>query len=87
MKRMPGGDLLLIWNDTLSRANTPPYGVSMPGSGLTHQPRNPLRSAISADDSETWRNRRAIEDRFGYDNAYPSVTSSGTRRWSGTTRR
>ena len=71
MKRMPGGDLLLIWNDT------PPYGVSIPGSGLTHQPRNPLRSAISQDDGETWRNRRTIEDRFGYDNAYPSVTFVG----------
>ena len=59
MKRIPGGDLLLIWNDT------PPYAVSIPGSGLTHQPRNPLRSAISQDDGETWRNRRTIEDRFG----------------------
>ena len=71
MKRMPGGDLLLIWNDT------PPYAVSIPGSGLTHQPRNPLRSAISQDDGETWRNRRTIADRFGYDNAYPSVTFAG----------
>ena len=70
MKRMPGGDLLLIWNDTQ------PYGELFPGSGLqmTHQPRNPLRSAISQDDGETWLNRRTIEDRFGYDNAYPSVT-------------
>ena len=71
MKRMPGGDLLLIWNDT------PPYAVSIPGSGLTHQPRNPLRSAISTDDGESWENRRTIEDRLGYHNAYPSVTFVG----------
>ena len=71
MKRMPGGDLLLIWNDT------PPYGCRFRARGLTHQPRNPLRSAISQDDGETWRNRRTIEDRFGYDNAYPSVTFAG----------
>ena len=38
------------------------------------QPRNSLRSAISQDDGETWGNRRTIEDRFGYDDAYPSVT-------------
>ena len=71
MKRMPGGDLLLIWNDT------PPYSMRDPYSELQHKPRNPLRSTISKDDGETWENRRTIEDRYGYGNAYPSVTFVG----------
>ena len=39
-----------------------------------HKPRNPLCSVISKDDGESWENRRTIEDRHGYGNAYPSVT-------------
>ena len=73
MKRMPGGDLLLIWNDT------PPYDVSNPRREWVHKPRNPLRSVISKDDGESWENRRTIEDRHGYGNAYPSVTFVGRR--------
>ena len=65
MKRMPGGELLLIWNDTS------PYDQE------THRPRNPLRTAISRDEGKSWENRRTIEDRFGYDNAYPSATFVG----------
>ena len=71
MKRMPGGDLLLIWNDT------PPYDVTNPRSEWTHKPRNPLRCVISKDEGESWENRRTIEDRYGYGNAYPSVTFVG----------
>ena len=68
MKRMPGGDLLLIWNDT------PPYDLTNPRREWVHKPRNPLCSVISKDDGESWENRRTIEDRHGYGNAYPSVT-------------
>ena len=69
MKRIPTtGDLLLIWN------NAVPYGMTVPGSSVTHQPRNPLTSAVSRDEGATWEHVKNVENRPGYDNGYPSVT-------------
>ena len=71
MKRMPDGNLLLIWN------NTPPFGETFPATGITHQPRNPLVAAVSRDDGETWGDFKIVEQRLGYDHGYPSVSFIG----------
>ena len=72
IKRIPQtGDLLFLWN------NVKPYSETRPGSTERGRPRNPLCSAISRDEGETWENIKTIEDRRGYDNAYPSVTFVG----------
>ena len=70
IKRIPStGDLLLIWN------NVVPYGGDVPIiRGGPHYPRNPLGCAISRDEGETWESFKNIENREGYDSAYPSVT-------------
>ena len=70
IKRMPStGDLLLIWN------NVVPYGGDVPIiQGGPHYPRCPLGCAISRDEGDTWESFRNIENREGYDSAYPSVT-------------
>ena len=63
IKRIPEtGDLLLIWNNALPKGHYPAY------------PRNPLCCAISKDEGQTWENVKDIENRVGYQNAYPSVT-------------
>ena len=68
-KRIPGrGDLLLIWN------NTKPYSMTIPGSGATHHPRNPLSCAVSSDDGNSWELVQDIENRHGYSAGYPSVS-------------
>ena len=36
-------------------------------------PRNPLTCAVSRDEGRTWEHIQNIEDREGYDNAYPNV--------------
>ena len=69
IKRIPQtGDLLFIWN------NAEPAG---PDRMQTSRPRNPLCSAISRDQGESWVNVKTIENRSGYDNAYPSLTFVG----------
>ena len=68
LKRIPStGDLLLLWNHTL------PYAFTVEGSTNTHHSRNPLTSAISRDEGQTWENFRDIEDRKGHSSAYPNV--------------
>ena len=74
------GDLLLIWNNTLPFAMTTPrkdldeYLETRYRNGPFHVPRNPLNCAISRDEGKTWVNVKEIENRKGYNNAYPSVT-------------
>ena len=45
---------MLIWN------NARPYRLSFPGSGRTHQPRNPLTAAVSRDGGLTWIGKKHI---------------------------
>ena len=62
VKRIPAtGDLLLVWNN------------ARPVNGI-HRPRNPLTTAISTDEGETWENVRDIENWSGYSSAYAAVT-------------
>ena len=71
LQRIPStGDLLLIWCNAL------PYAISHDLATM-HRPRNPLSSAISRDDGKTWENIKNIENREGYDNAYPNVYFHG----------
>jgi sialidase-1 len=66
LKRIPGTDrLLVLFNHNYE-----------PGAGHGGE-RNPLSSAISKDGGETWQNIKNIENRPGYDSAYPSVTFVG----------
>ena len=68
LRRIPTtGDLLLIWCNTL------PYAMTIPGSTAYGRPRNPLACAISRDDGRTWSKPKDIENREGYDSAYPNV--------------
>ena len=67
LRRMPGGQLLLLWNHTL------PYAFTEPDSRVTHHPRNPLTAAISTDEAMTWHNFQDIENRLGWSSAYPNV--------------
>jgi len=72
LRRIPStGDLLLMWCNAL------PYGMSDPASKSFHRPRNPLSCAISRDDGKTWENIKNIENREGYDSAYPNVCFNG----------
>jgi sialidase-1 len=67
LRRIPTtGDLLLIW------CNAVPYALSHDIRTM-HRPRNPLSAAISRDDGKTWENIKNIENREGYDSAYPNV--------------
>ena len=66
LRRMPGGELLLIWNNTL------PYAFTR-GGRITHHPRNPLTAAISRDEGRTWEGAQDIENRIGYSSAYPNA--------------
>jgi sialidase-1 len=59
LTRIPAsGDLLLVWNNVASESNWP---------------RTPLTAAISSDEGETWRTVGNLEDRPGFDAAYPAV--------------
>jgi sialidase-1 len=63
LKRIPTtGDILVLWNNVASKSNWP---------------RIPLCSAISTDEGTTWRHVNDIDNRKGYDAAYPSVTFVG----------
>jgi sialidase-1 len=66
LKVIPGkGDLLVLFNHNYE-----------PGAGHGGV-RNPLNSAISKDQGKTWTNIRTIENRSGYDSAYPTAAFSG----------
>ncbi|MBM3736462.1 MAG: exo-alpha-sialidase [Acidobacteria bacterium] len=66
LKRIPGTDqLVVLYNNT--------YKPDESHGGV----RNPLTSAISNDEGKTWRNIKNIEDRAGYDSAYPAMAFSG----------
>jgi sialidase-1 len=65
------GDLLLMWCNTL------PYAMTLPGSTAYGRPRNPLACAISRDEGRTWSTPKEIENREGYDTAYPNVFFRG----------
>jgi sialidase-1 len=72
LRRIPStGDLLLMWCNTL------PYAMTLPGSTAYGRPRNPLASAISRDEGKTWSKPKEIENREGYDTAYPNVYFRG----------
>lgn len=71
LRRIPStGDLLLIW------CHTRPYALSH-DIPTYHRPRNPLSSAISRDEGKTWENIKNIENREGFDTAYPNVYFNG----------
>lgn len=71
VRRIPStGDLLLIW------CHARPYAQSH-DIPTFHRPRNPLSCAISRDDGRTWENVKNIENREGYDSAYPNVYFNG----------
>lgn len=66
LKKIPGSDdLLVLYNNTYKEGESH-------GGG-----RNPLTCAISKDEGKTWRNIKNIENRTGYDSAYPAVAFSG----------
>jgi len=70
LKRFPdSGDLLLVWNNK--------YDPKHPDFQNGYGPRNPLTSAISTDDGETWRNIKTIEDRNPGASSTPAVTFVG----------
>lgn len=72
LRRIPStGDLLLIWCNTL------PYSITTPGSKASGRPRNPLACALSRDEGKTWSKPKDIENREGYDTAYPNVYFRG----------
>jgi len=59
LKRLPEtGHLLCLWNNIPSDTNWP---------------RNPLTSAVSTDDGETWQNFQDLDNRRGHDAAYAAV--------------
>lgn len=62
LKRMPTGDLLLVWNRVASKKN---------------MPRTPLTTAVSRDDGATWEHVRHLEPRADRDAAYASVYVHG----------
>ena len=67
LKRFPGsGDLLLIWNNV--------YDPEHPDCVNGHGPRNPLTTAISRDEGETWQDLRNIEDRSPGASSAPAAT-------------
>ena len=70
IKRLPdSNDLLLVWNNT--------YDPKHPDFQNGHGPRNPLTSAISTDEGETWQNIKIIEDRNPGATSTPAVTFVG----------
>jgi sialidase-1 len=70
LKRLPGSDdLLLVWNNT--------YDPKHPDFQNGYGPRNPLTSAISTDEGETWKNVKTIEDRSPGASSTPAVTFVG----------
>ena len=64
LKRIPTtGDLLIVWNHNYEPDHH-------------HQgERNPLSSAVSKDDGETWENIKDIENRDGWASAYAAVAT------------
>lgn len=66
LRKMPGTETLV----TLFNHNYEP------GEGHGGV-RNPLNSAISRDGGQSWENIKTIENRTGYDSAYPSLTFHG----------
>ena len=58
LKRMPTGELLLLWNNVASDTNWP---------------RTPLTAAVSSDEGETWRTIGDIDNRPDHDAAYASA--------------
>jgi len=62
MRRMPTGDILLLWNNVASKSNWP---------------RTPLTAAISTDEGKTWGHFKDIDNRSGHDAAYPDVAFIG----------
>lgn len=71
LRRIPTtGDLLLMW------CNAQPYALSH-DIPTYHRPRNPLAAAISRDEGRTWENVKNIENREGFDSAYPNVYFNG----------
>ena len=72
LKRLPGSnDLMLVWNYT--------YAPWHPGFQNGHGPRNPLLSAISTDEGETWHNIKTIENRNPGVSSTPAVTFFGDK--------
>ncbi len=70
IKRIPTtGDLLLIWNNI--------YDPKHPDFRNGHGPRNPLASAISQDEGNTWQYTKNIEDRRPGVSATAAVTFLG----------
>ena len=69
LKRLPSDDLLLVWNNT--------YDPKHPDFQNGYGPRNPLTSAISTDEGETWQNIKTIEDRNPGASSTPAVTFVG----------
>jgi sialidase-1 len=63
LAHIPGTDrLLCLWNNVASSSNWP---------------RNPLTAAISDDQGESWTHVQDIDDRTGYDAAYPAIFFQG----------
>jgi sialidase-1 len=62
LKRLPSGELLFMWNYN--------YEADHHHQGR----RNPLSSAISRDEGQSWQNIKNLVDMRGFDSAYPSVT-------------
>ena len=70
IKRIPTtGDLLLIWNNI--------YDPEHPDFQNGHGPRNPLTSAISQDEGNSWQYIKNIEDRRPGSTSTPAVTFLG----------
>ncbi|HEX8522349.1 MAG TPA: sialidase family protein [Tepidisphaeraceae bacterium] len=59
------GELLLVWNN------------AKPLAANAGEPRNPLTSAISADEGQTWKQIKNIENSDGADYCYTSITFDG----------
>ncbi|MCB1878265.1 MAG: exo-alpha-sialidase [Chromatiales bacterium] len=72
IKRLPGGELLAVWNDHSGRFDTP---EPMPESWG----RTPLVSAISRDKGRSWENHRLLEDDPGHGYCYIAIHATEDR--------
>lgn len=66
--RLPGGELLLVWNNNVNAEADPSVR------------RNPLTCAISRDEGETWENSKNLEDDPKRAFAYTSIAFVGPPR-------
>ena len=59
MKRLPTGDLLVVWNDHRNRPDR--KSCRQPGFSWANGRRTPLAAALSGDDGRTWKGTKTIE--------------------------